>query len=86
MPSTGPTRSTVFAGPPSVIAQISLESEAFWIAAFIPPSSRTVQTPREPQRAVRRPGNSAYTSTGVRSDDVTALIVEHKGQIHHPEL
>jgi hypothetical protein len=33
MPSTGPT---VFAGPPSVIAQISLESEAFRIAAFSP--------------------------------------------------
>ncbi len=36
MPSTGPTRSTVFAGPPSVIAQISLESEAFRIAALNP--------------------------------------------------
>jgi hypothetical protein len=33
MPSTGPT---VFAGAPSVIAQISLESEAFRVAALNP--------------------------------------------------
>ena len=31
MPSTGPA---VFAGPPSVIAQISLESEAFRVPAL----------------------------------------------------
>jgi len=33
MPSTGPT---VFAGAPSVITQISLESEAFRVAALNP--------------------------------------------------
>ena len=42
MSSTGPT---VLAGPPSVIAQISLESEAFRIAALSPASASTSARP-----------------------------------------
>jgi len=68
MSSTGPTG---LAGPPSVIAQASLESEAFRIAAFTPPSSRAVQTPREPQRTAGRPAQLHLHFHGVRCDDPT---------------
>ena len=65
MPSSGPT---VFAGPPSVIAQISLESEAFQIAA-LSPARATVSTgsspPDAPARAPAQPA-PAGTHTAAR--------------------
>jgi hypothetical protein len=48
MPSTG---STTIAGPPSVIVQASLESEAFWIAALTP--ARTVAGTKQGHAALR---------------------------------
>jgi hypothetical protein len=71
MSSTGPT---VLAGPPSVIAQASLESEAFRIAAFTPPPWRAVQAPREPRRAIERGGQRHLHFHGVSAEDVAAII------------
>ena len=48
MPSTGPT---TVAGPPSVIVQASLESEAFRIAAVTP--ARAVAGPEQGRAALR---------------------------------
>jgi hypothetical protein len=68
MPSSGPI---VFAGPPSVIAQISLESEAFRIAALSPAraavSTRPTGSPAPgsapPNAPVRAPAQPAPTGT-----------------------
>ena len=65
MSSTGPA---VLAGPPSVIAQASLESEAFRIAASTPPRWQAVQTPREPQRVTGRPRQLHLHFNGVGAD------------------
>jgi len=51
----------ILAGPPSVIAQISLESEAFRIAAFTP--ARTVA-------GTTRTGSQVPTPTGVVADEL----------------
>jgi hypothetical protein len=48
MPSTGPT---TVAGPPSVIVQASLESEAFRIAALTP--ARAVAGAKQGRAALR---------------------------------
>ena len=71
MSSTGPA---VLAGPPSVIAQASLESEAFRIAASTPPHWQAVQTPREPQRVTGRPRQLHLHFNGVGAEDVAAIL------------
>jgi len=71
MSSTGPA---VLAGPPSVIAQASLESEAFRIAASTPPRWQAVQTPREPQRVTGRPRQLHLHFNGVGAEDVAAIL------------
>jgi len=53
MSSTGPT---ILAGPPSVIAQLSLESEAFRITTLSPARAAAGTTPTgSPSRRSRRP-------------------------------
>ena len=64
MPSTGPT---VFSGPPSVIAQISLESEAFRIAAL---SSARAAVSTRPTGSPA-PGSA---SPDAQAEDVAATI------------
>ena len=54
LPSAGPT---VFAGPPSVIAQISLESEAFRIAALSPARAADLGACEETEQTVLQPGS-----------------------------
>jgi len=64
MPSTGPA---VFAGPPSVIAQISLESEAFRVPAL---SSARAAVSTRPTGS-RAPGSAP---SGDLAGDIASII------------
>jgi len=65
MSSTG---TTVLAGPPSVIAQASLESEAFRIAALSPRSRRGEY------QADREPGELYLHLHEITAEDVAAIM------------
>jgi hypothetical protein len=76
MPYTGPT---VFAGPPSVIAQISLESEAFRAAALSPAraavSARPAGSPAPGSAPPSAPGR-AHAESGDKEAKAKLCRVE----------